>query len=1251
MKKLFSLVIFICITMNILFAQYTSGWVNDYFVPFLNYTGAKDTTSAIQQIGTTVYQKSDSSLYIYNGLQWHRMAVGSNADSLGGLPASAYALVASLDYHYNNILTVGSKGAMFTSIQDAVDSINTSLLDSVKISIQDAYFIETKKIILPDISLLIIDGNNNEISTTQDTLFKMQRIITQANNVIISNFQTHSFDEIFVYIGNTGCNLYLNNINALSTTSDYFIYVDSIFSLEVNDVFIQNTMAVTSDYGIYVSPICHNPYQGGCLVNNYRFINLKNRLSHFYNAFLSNVYLESYSTGIYWDFNIDSCNIVSISNLHANTYNNRSEIKLIVHDCDSTAINTSDFYFDQASSDTIDLIWASSIRGSGIAYKIFNSTIFSPLIIPLLGYNNSIYSQLAVTQLYGNHYNSSIEATSIAYINGKIINSTLQADRIYLLDSLYTSTIDSVGYLINNGYIYNSSIWADSIKSDSIGRIFNSHLYINANGGVVQDQILTEDNLYITKNSVKFNQVNIFSSSLKGGNIFIFDSSYIYDSDLHTERYMQFKGKNYIYNSNLWANTPDDFLKGTIFLENDAVQNDSLWLYNSNITAVSSGCPIMVRYGAYVFAENNNVVAGEGAAFCVDGGGGTDASPRSGYPVMISKNNTYTNNSTRYNQAAIMIDYGFQFYSYNDYIYSKSSPGIKVWRSTGDDWTGPCLDSIPSYLEMYNGNVISDSSFALNLLTNKAKIYNSKLMSNGLKIGYHTTIRISAADDGNLTMYNDTVLIKGCQIINNGSQGNSHNIEFIQYSDTNATNKYTRLLDNTFYTFNGQPISFSADFSRDSFHLNLGDRNIFLTSILLDTTNVAHVGKRLNIESTVGKLIPNLHVWDLDVDGVSNTDSLYVSSGAVVAGDLNVIGSISSDTSYTDAGVATDNGYYTYLTSDVTQYAGLYFSGIYAYDETNGTGYDFYIDAGSHLPVLLLYDLSWSIGAVMLPDSFYLGDGSNNLYFGSGDILATGTIEGDSGDFDGMRAGEATINTANISTSNMTDVDISNSFQSDEWNGAYTANSAMKILYDGSGIGQLYSFMIGKQWIGTSISDSALLIDTMGIVHLPIGLITGGYAEIQNHVLKVAAKDDSIVPATANTWYTLPMDTIFCNTPDSATYTAVGDTIFIVNKTGAYQISYDVHWTSNGLSNNTAVYNRILINSGEKRFLNSEELGDYIDGGGIDLFNSVICSDILAGDTIKLQYRSTNTNMEIKGNASVFGARPYAHMQIWYIGK
>ncbi len=76
-------------------AQYSGGWQNDFYVPFLVWTGQKDTITAPQKAGTVVYMPSTGSLYLKTTTGWQIINVGSgasssNADSLGHQPANYY---------------------------------------------------------------------------------------------------------------------------------------------------------------------------------------------------------------------------------------------------------------------------------------------------------------------------------------------------------------------------------------------------------------------------------------------------------------------------------------------------------------------------------------------------------------------------------------------------------------------------------------------------------------------------------------------------------------------------------------------------------------------------------------------------------------------------------------------------------------------------------------------------------------------------------------------------------------------------------------------------------------------------------------------------------------------------------------------------------------------------------------------------------------------------------------------------------
>lgn len=78
MKKFIFIFIFSFLIFHSLFSQFSGGgFANNYYYPFIKFTGARDTNSAPQAEGALVYQKSDSSLYIYSGLGWEKILSGS----------------------------------------------------------------------------------------------------------------------------------------------------------------------------------------------------------------------------------------------------------------------------------------------------------------------------------------------------------------------------------------------------------------------------------------------------------------------------------------------------------------------------------------------------------------------------------------------------------------------------------------------------------------------------------------------------------------------------------------------------------------------------------------------------------------------------------------------------------------------------------------------------------------------------------------------------------------------------------------------------------------------------------------------------------------------------------------------------------------------------------------------------------------------------------------------------------------------
>jgi len=72
-----------------------SQWQNEYYVPFLNFTGELDTLNVQQDVGAVVYQRSDSKFYVLLPTGWTPIVTGTgvastNADSLGHEPPSFY---------------------------------------------------------------------------------------------------------------------------------------------------------------------------------------------------------------------------------------------------------------------------------------------------------------------------------------------------------------------------------------------------------------------------------------------------------------------------------------------------------------------------------------------------------------------------------------------------------------------------------------------------------------------------------------------------------------------------------------------------------------------------------------------------------------------------------------------------------------------------------------------------------------------------------------------------------------------------------------------------------------------------------------------------------------------------------------------------------------------------------------------------------------------------------------------------------
>jgi hypothetical protein len=157
-----------------------------------------------------------------------------------------------------------------------------------------------------------------------------------------------------------------------------------------------------------------------------------------------------------------------------------------------------------------------------------------------------------------------------------------------------------------------------------------------------------------------------------------------------------------------------------------------------------------------------------------------------------------------------------------------------------------------------------------------------------------------------------------------------------------------------------------------------------------------------------------------------------------------------------------------------------------------------------------------------------------------------------------------------------------------------------------------------------------------------------GYGEIQNHILKLVATD-SILPTGASAWYTAPMDSLICNTPDSATYSVEGDSMIIISKSGAYFINYGLAFTAMGVVNNADVGGRVTVNGTEKVCLDGEEHGDFIDGGSATINNTCIV-EITAPDTLKLQYYVSDVNMQLK-DGGIHDESFAVNLTIRYSGK